>query len=227
MSYNQDLVREFLLTLIHNYVPDGTEELSERETLLLSNFLFQPEVPIEIKQRVIILMSHLDSVTAFREMEKYAENPDDGLQLWANTALEECRMFMEMSLSEDVEGGEEVGVFMGGGLGGHKNSMRCYFMVLPMPGNEMTDELNALIEVSLKQTGKEIRVVVEDFFYSKNHLGFTALIPFDVAIAEFMETSIERCGAAGAQVYPHYYACNGEMPDEAEIPEIISTIMES
>jgi len=99
-------------------------ELSEEETINLSNMLYNNTMPLEGKKKGLTLLAHLGSVTAFRLIEKYYKSPDNELKQWSALALQECKMFLENKLTDQTTG------FVSSGLGGLKNRLRFYFLVL-------------------------------------------------------------------------------------------------
>lgn len=79
-------------------------ELTEKETLDLSNILFDKDEPLDAKKKALGLLAHLGTTVAFRQIEKYNENPDKDLKRWTLLALQECKMFLENSLLDQNTG---------------------------------------------------------------------------------------------------------------------------
>lgn len=196
----------------------GRGELTEEETIKMGHMLNNNRLPVEGKKKVLTLLAHLGTITAYRQLEKYYNNPDKELKHWAAMALQECKMFVENVLTE------EMTVFISSGLGGHKNRMRYYFLVLPLEGKLFTERQKEVINDEFTIVAKNLRSLVESFDFSDTYVGMIALLPTDIAVATFVESGIKNCNELGEFVFEFYYAANTEIPNEAEIDEIISII---
>jgi len=208
--------QEEYIELSHSY---GEGELTEQETIKLGSLLCS-NIPIEGKKRVLSLLAHLGTVTAFRQIEYYCKSPDVELKKWALLALRECRMFLENSLDDENNG------FIISGMGGIGDKMRIYFFVLPLMEQPFTSLQKDTIRDEYSILCKEYNSVIETFYYSDNYVGLTILIPFDVAIATIIDNGIKKCNELGAFVLEQYYVTNMGVPDESEIPNIIRIVME-
>lgn len=196
-------------------------ELSKEKTLQLSALLFSDETPPESKKKVMALLAHLGSITAYRELEKYHGNSDRELKQWAALALHECRMFLESELTE------QDSVFISSGLGGAKNKMRFYFLLLSnIIDTPFTHSQQNIIQNELNLIANQLNCIVESLDFSGDSVGFTVLIPMDVAVATFIETGIENCNELGNFVFEHYYVTNMNIPNKEEIEEIIKKVRE-
>lgn len=193
-------------------------ELTEEQTIHLGNMLNSVQLPVEGKKKAMTLLAHLGSSTAYRQLEKYYHHPDKELKQWAALALQECKMFVENELTD------EMTVFVSSGLGGHQNRMRYYFMVLPLEGKSFTERQKEVIKDEFTIVSNNLRSLVESFDFSDTYVGMTALLPMDIAVATFVESGIRNCNELGEFVFEFYYAANTEIPDEAEIDRIINII---
>ncbi|HET6559895.1 MAG TPA: hypothetical protein VFG54_21390 [Prolixibacteraceae bacterium] len=196
----------------------GRGELTEEQTIDLGNMLYNHQLPVDGKKKALTLLAHLGSMTALRQLEKYYNNPDKELKQWAALALQECKMFVENILTDEMTG------FISSGLGGHQNRMRYYFLVLPLEGKLFTERQKEVIKDEFTIVAKNLRSLVESFDLSDTHVGMTALLPMDIAVATFVESGIKNCNELGEFVFEFYYAANTEIPNEAEIVKIIRIV---
>lgn len=195
-------------------------ELTEEQTINLGNMLFNNQLPVEGKKKALTLLAHLGSITAFRQLEKYYSNPDKELKQWAALALQECRMFLENILTDEMTG------FISSGLGGHQNRLRYYFLVLPLEGHLFTKRQKEIIKDECILVANSLCSQVESFDFSDTYVAFTALLPMDIPVAEFIEAGIRNCNELGEFVLESYYVTNTEIPNKAEIEKIICIIRE-
>lgn len=195
-------------------------ELTEKETLDLANFLFDTSLSIEAKKKVLTLLAHLGTITAFRQIEKYYKHPDKDLKQWTALALQECKMFLESTLTDQSTG------FISSGLGGLKDKLRYYFLVLPTSDKAFTTSQKNIIEKELNFVAKEMNSIVESVDHSEKHVGVTTLVPMDVAVGTLIETVIKKCNELGDFVFENYYVTNQNIPDTLEINNIIEIVKE-
>lgn len=193
-------------------------ELTDEDTLRLGHILRMVDTELTVKKKTLTLLAHLGTITAYRQIEKYYENADPELKAWATLALQECRMFLESNLLDDSVG------FIATGLGGLKDKIRFYFLVLPLTGAQFTAMQQEIIESELGHVAKNLNCILETFKPCNTFVGLTALLPHDVAVATFIETGIKKCNELGDFVLEHYYVTNQNIPDEAEINDIISKV---
>lgn len=195
-------------------------ELTEEETLHLSKILFSPRFPKEAKQKSLTLLAHLGTILAFRKIEKYYNNPDKDLKKWAALALQECKMFLESSLTDESKG------FISGGLGGSKNCLRIYFLLLSSDNQPFPDFQYNVIKEEITRVAGDLNCTVENFDFSSTYVGVTALVPLDVAVGTFIDTGIKKCNELGNFVFEYYYVTNQNIPDSEEIKNIIKKVRE-
>lgn len=193
-------------------------ELTEEQTIHLGGLLSGNEMPVEHKKKALAILAHLGTLTALREIEKFYPQADKELKSWSALALQECKMFLGGELA-DMET-----CFISSGLGGLKNRSRYYFFVIPLEGKLFTITQKNVIRDEVNLVAKELRSLVESFDLSDTYVGFKTLMPPDIAVATLMETAIKKCNELGEFVFEYYYATNADIPNEAEIEDIIQII---
>ena len=196
----------------------GQGELSEEETVKLGRILLSPKTAMEGKKKVLVLLAHLGTITAFRQIESFYKDSDKALKQWAALALQECRMFVESTLTDEAHG------YIITGLGGHKDRMRYYFFVLPSSDKPFTQTQKKIIKDEFSLLARNMKCTVEEVDKADRFIGLTALVPMDVAVGTFIETGIKKCNELGDFVFEHYYVTNLAAPNEQEIDEIIEFV---
>ena len=192
--------------------------LSDEEIEKFSQVILNNKIPDEGKKKGLVILAHTGSIGAFRQISSFYEQAQGELKQWASLAMQECRMFLESELSD-----ENIG-FISTGLGGSKDKLRVYFLVLPLDNKTFDQPQHKIIENEMSQTAKELNCEIESFDFQKSYVGLTVLIPMDVAIATFINGGIKSCNEYGGFVLEHYYAGNIGIPDEKEINEIIEIV---
>lgn len=195
-------------------------ELTETEIVKLGNILLDTTAEIIAKKKALTLLAQLGTITAFRQIEKYYKNPDKALKRWTALALQECKMFLESTLTDQCIG------FISSGLGGLKDKLRYFFLVLSALDKPFTTTQKRIIKEEFILTAKDLNCVVEAVNHSDTFVGLTVLVPMDVAIGTLIETGINMCNELGTFVFEHYYVTNQKIPDKSEISDIINKVKE-
>ncbi len=192
--------------------------VTERDTLKLSNILFSKGTPLADRRKTLTLLAHLGTITAFRQIEKYYKHPDKELKQWTALALQECKMFLESTLTDQSTG------FISSGLGGLRDKLRYYVLILPSSDRQFSPTQKNLIKEELNLVARDLNCIVETVALSDTFVGLTVLVPMDVAVGTFIETGINKCNELGDFVFEHYYVTNQNIPDKLEIKDIITTV---
>lgn len=193
-------------------------ELTQEETINLGNILFDSRTVIDGKKKALTLLAHLGTITAYRQIERYYRNPDEEVRKWAVMAFQECRMLLESMLTDENMG------FIISGLGGLKDKLRYYFLMLPASDKPFTTAQKKIIKEEVNIVAKDLNCIVEAVDPADTFVGLTVLVPMDVAVGTFMETGIWKCNEMGDFVFEHYYATNMDIPNLKEIAEIIKIV---
>ena len=194
-------------------------KLSDKETINLGRALIEKKLPIEARKKILVLLAHLGTIEACRQIENYCNSPDNDLKHWSLLSLQECRMFLEGSIMDESMG------YIASGLGGLGNRMRYYFFVLPLIGASFTQIQKDVIKSEFETICNVLNSIVENINFSDIYVGFTVLVPVDVAVGTLIDSGIKRCNELGEFVFEHYYVGNVNIPDQKEILEIIEIIM--
>ncbi|MBR4115519.1 MAG: hypothetical protein IKK40_05865 [Bacteroidales bacterium] len=85
--------------------------------------LYDPDARLEEKRDELICLASFDNVEAFRILEKFKEESDGEIKLWAAMAYRESKMLLESSLLDEDQ------ILISTGLGGKGTRLR-YFVCL-------------------------------------------------------------------------------------------------
>jgi hypothetical protein len=184
----------------------------------IAQILFHPETTDEGKKKALTILAHTGSVKGYKFISKFYENAFGDIKQWTSLALRECRMFLETELTDKSTG------FISSGLGGEKDKLRIYFLILPLDTQLFSEQQHRIIENEFSETAKDLDCVIENFDFQENYVGLIVLIPMTIAIATFIDTGIQNSNEFGGFVLEHYYAGNTGIPDRNEIDRIIEIV---
>lgn len=196
----------------------GFENNTDEEILVESEKIFEETTTNELKKHILLKLANIGSVESYRKIEKFYKTDNIELKAWAILALQECRILLENSLTD------EGSCFISTGLGGKDNKLRFYFLVMPIDEKPFTDTQKKIIQNEYSILSKELESEVEQIDSADNYNGLTVLLPMDVAIGIYIEKGIERCNEYGNFVFKYYFITNEKIPTKEEILEYIELV---
>ncbi|HAQ19676.1 MAG TPA: hypothetical protein DCR40_10660 [Prolixibacteraceae bacterium] len=200
-NYGRDLKNKFTNELINQHQSD----------------LFDPNVSVEEKKNLLVLLASQDRVEAFRAIEKYAQNPEPELRAWSILALQESRMVIQSSLMDEQQ------VYISTGLGGKGQKLR-YFAVFI--GNESVNDYSEvqrkLIKTELEFTIKKIDGILEEISFNENLAVAVLLLPVKSDIQNIFSNVINECNQYGNFVRQDIIITNVKRMSFDEIKKFIN-----
>lgn len=191
---------------------DDTPSIDDMESLIET--LNNEEASEDDLRNALVRLAMLDSVEAFRALEKYSNTDNPNIKDWAILALQQSRMVIQSSLLEEQQ------VYISTGLGGKGNKLR-YYLIFPYNFNNISDtQKNALtseIEFYLKQHDGD----VEEFEYQSEYACAMVLLPLTANIPDLVKSIINECNQLGNFLSPDVLITNMKRFQHDEVLEII------
>lgn len=175
-NYSRDIKAKFPIEMVMQHQVD----------------LFNPEVSIEEKKNLLVLLASQEKVEAFRTIEKYARNPDPELREWSILALQESRMVIQSSLMDEQQ------VYISTGLGGKGQNLR-YFVVFISKENfdEFSSVQRKLIQDELDYALTHSNGILEEMRFEKDLAIAVLLLPVKSDIQGVFSSVINECNQYG------------------------------
>lgn len=179
--------------------------------------LFDPDIPVEEKKSLLVLLASQEKVEAFRSIEKYALNPDAELRKWSILALQESRMVIQSSLLDEQQ------VYISTGLGGKGQKLR-YFVVFIGRENvvEYQPVQRRLIQNELEFAVQKNDGNLEEINFKDNLAIAVLLLPVKTDIQSVFSSVINECNQYGDFVRHDIIITNVKRMSVAEIEEFIN-----
>ena len=188
---------------------------SEEEIIEGKDVIFDKEVPIVQKKSTLVELASLNSIEAYRTIEKYLNHPNIKLHDWACLALQECRMHLESALLDQSK------VLITTGLGGKGLNIR-YFIVLFTPdGENLTKVQRDIITKELNFYLPQEKAILEDIEFSECFASILAMIPIKVNLNNLFTKVIEECNQIGNFLYKDFIITNVKALNPEEIRELL------
>ena len=186
-------------------------QYSEEDISTRSHSLFSPSTSLQDKKETLAVLAHRGTLEAYRTIERFLETADKALEVWGILALQECRMFLESSLSD-----LSVGILMTG-LGGENNRLRHFFIIRSRGDAALTSAQEGTIKQGFSYICSKFDSILEEIQSHQYFATMKVLIPMDVAVAEIVEGGIDECNTFGDFLDTDYYVTNVKIPTKAEI----------
>ena len=79
----------------HSLLPKDYEAIPVSMLLNMSKLLFEKKVTLKAKRAILMILAHRGINEILAELRKYAQNPDPGLEHFAQLAAEECEFWID------------------------------------------------------------------------------------------------------------------------------------
>lgn len=166
-------------------------DVEDNQVSVIINEILNPETPENEQKIKLVMLSALDSVEAYRGLEKYRDQAtNEDLKAWGILALQQSRMILESGLIGENQ------VFISTGLGGKNNKLR-YFMVFPFTQVPLEITQQKLVESELKFFVEKFGGEAEQIEVHEQYATLTSLIPIKAPIPDFIKEFMEECNQFG------------------------------
>ncbi len=170
-----------------NYESTKTEE----EILENRNDIFAKDIDKEEKKNRFVELASIESVVAYRTIEKYLRKPETSyLKDWATLAFQESRMLIESKLLDENQ------IFISTGLGGKDGKLR-YFIVFLSKNNRFSELEQKIITDELLYQLKKAGSELEEIEFYKRYSSILAIVPLHVSVKKLFEDIIDDCNQFG------------------------------
>jgi len=174
------------------------------------------DTTIEERKRLLQKIALLDSVEAYRAIEKYTKEPDPELKEWAILALQQSKMVLHCSLLDEQQ------VFISTGLGGKNDKLR-YLLIFPF--NEKIKQISNFQHDSLE---KELQYFVfnhdgeiEFVLFEEKYATAMILLPLKAPISDIIKEILTECNQLGDFLSHNAMITNMKKFSHEEIMQII------
>lgn len=174
------------------------------------------ETPLNERKNILQKLASIDSVEAYRAIEKYNQNPPVELKDWTVLSLQQSRMIIQSSLLNEQQ------VFISTGLGGKNDKLR-YYLIFPYH-----HPIETLLEYQIRALKNELEFhilknegIVEQIEFNNRYATALILLPLRAPIPEIIKEVIEECNQFGYFLSSDALVTNMKKFDNKEIIQII------
>ena len=187
------------------------EKRNDEEVLANQDMLFDSNIGIEEKKKLLVELSNIEKPEAYRLVERFVKDGDKQLRSWAILSLQHCRISLETSLLDEEQ------VFISTGLGGKGEKLRYFIAGKLKDGETFSDSQKKIIQSEFEHYFKAKDSEVEKVKFMSQYFTISGLIPIETAISDVVNPAIKEINQYGEFIYKEYLITNVKILSEKEI----------
>ncbi len=203
-----DLSRKYKKKVISKLNPQDSDRIYNKDTSL------------EEKKDLLIQLASLDTVEAYRKIEKFHSEAPEELKNWATLALKESKMLLESKLLDENQ------VYISTGLGGKGDKLRYFVVLLGNNGNEFSALQKKIIKNEFQYSLKKFNSEAEYFDFSESIATVLAVVPIESPVKAVFEEAILECNNYGNFIKENFIITNVKKLSFDEINDYLKKIEE-
>jgi len=180
-----------------------------------AEILFSPNSSEKDKKKMLVLLSNVNEVEAYRTIEKFVKSGDKELRSWAIIAMQQSRMLLESSLLD------EKSVFISTGLGGKGKKLRYFCVLFTKDVDELSESHKKILKNEIEFAFKKADAELENIEYTNSLACFKALIPIETNLRELFDNIIAEVNNYGNFLNQNMIVTNVKSLTVEEINEIL------
>ena len=196
-----------------NFMIDENADVS-----VLVDILNNEKTSLEERKSILKNLASIDSIDAFRAIEKYNQSPLPELKEWTILSLQQSRMIIQSSLLDEQQ------VFISTGLGGKKDKLR-YFLIFPYhhPIESLHEYQISALKNELEFNISKNDGTIEQLEFNSKYAAALILLPLKAPIPEIIKDIIEECNQFGYYLSSDALITNMRKFNNEEIIQIIES----
>jgi hypothetical protein len=186
------------------------------EVLKKRELIFTSDIGTEDKKDLIVKLASIDSVDAYRTLERFATTSETPLKDWAMLAFKENKLLLESKLLDKSQ------VLISTGLGGKGMKLR-YFTVF------FCNKLKSFSRFQRKLIEDEFAYAITKSFGEPENISFDkelctmlSIIPLQVSVQRLFDNLIDECNQFGNFIRSDYIITNVKIIPNNEVRKITS-----
>ncbi|MDR0567297.1 MAG: hypothetical protein LBG47_09740 [Prevotellaceae bacterium] len=177
---------------------------------------FAPGAPMDVRKRLLALLSCFEEVEVLRALEEYEACCPDELKDFVAVCVYQCRMGIESSLL-----GEHHAMVVSG-MGGKDNKIRYFAALATCSGKAWSDTERHLLSEELALTCKEYDAVVEQLEFSGKYAKMLLLTPITLSPVTVVRSAKDASNAIGVFISQQEVITNVSRLTDEKLDRIFS-----
>lgn len=197
------------------YSKNNNLNINPEDVIRNKEDIFRNHISIEDKKCMLVKLASIDSVEAFRTIERYLKEPNHSLRDWAKLAFQESKLLLVSKLLDENQ------VLISTGLGGKGLKLRYFTVLLSDTGEILTRLQKKIIISELNYLFKKHDAEVEKINFREDICTILSVIPINVTVQNIFDILIKECNQFGGFLNKHYLITNLKILTINEIREFI------
>lgn len=198
----------------YEYSKKLNNHFNPQEILRKREAIFNHDFPVEDKKKMMVRLASIDSIEAYRTLEKYNKDSSDQLKDWAALAMQECKLLLESKLLDESQ------VLISTGLGGKGLKLRYFTVFLSASDLPYTAFQKKLITNEIRFAIRRSGGETEKVRFNREICTVLSIIPLKIPIQALFDGFIQECNQYGQFIKPDYMITNVRIISNNEIREI-------
>ena len=193
----------------------GALEVLELVGLLDKKDLDSGSLTVEDKKQLLVQLANIDSIEAYRTLEKYTQGSCDILKDWATLALQENRLLIESNLLDKSQ------VLISTGLGGKGLKLRYFTVLLTASGMGYSAFEQKIVTNEVQFSIKKSKGELEHIVFDKELCTILSIIPLQIPVKNLFNELISECNQYGNFMNPDFIITNVKILSNDHIRRLI------
>jgi hypothetical protein len=200
----------------YQYTQKIEENFDAAEVIKNKDLIFQSDQPIHEKKKLLVQLANVDSIEAYRTLEKFIRGSRDSLKEWATLALQESRLLIESKLLDKNQ------ILISTGLGGKGMKLRYFTVILTLSGNDYSDFEKKIVANEMLFYIKKSKGELESLIFDKEICTILSIIPLQIAVQNLFNECIKECNHYGNFLKSEFIITNVKTFSNDQIRKMIS-----
>jgi hypothetical protein len=191
------------------------ESLGREEILKNKEDIFDLTLPEKTRMTRFAELASIESVEAYRTIERYISSTISALKQWAILALQESRMLLESRLLDENQ------VFISTGLGGKGTKLRYFVVLLLKEGKEFSELNKKIVRNEAEMVLHKFNGEIEKISFTGGYATLMVIMPLQVPIKQIFRESVNECNLYGDFLKSNFIVTNVKELSKSEIDEFL------
>ncbi len=180
------------------------------------NYLTEPGYSIEEKKEILARLATIENVSCYRAIESFIEIAEKPLRDWGLLALNESRLQLESTILEESQ------VFISTGLGGKKEKLRYFVVLISRANAELTNTHRMVIKNEFDYILKKYEAELEEVNFSGYLATVLLLLPMNHSLKKVFREAITECNYYGDFLQDDFIVTNVKTLSFKEIKNFLN-----
>jgi len=180
-----------------------------------ARYLNEPGYSIQVKREILARLASIEKVECYRYIEAYMEAAGPELRDWTVMALNESRMLIESRLMDESQ------VFISTGLGGKKEKLRYFVVLVSRCNKELNETQKKVINNEFDYILKKYNAELEEGDFSEYMASLLLLLPMNHSLKRVFQEAIKECNKYGDFLKEEFIVTNVKTLSFTEIKHFL------